>query len=359
MPTNEYPAFQFTYGDTCLRALGQLEPVNEKDALKRAQERGTGVIGVIPFDPQEPALLYVPETIERTPAPTVQEKTCPSPTRIEGIDNPEYRQNVGRAVEKMNNGELDKVVLSRLLHVYYEEDRPTLENIYHNLWAQQPRAYVFSMKLSDQSYLMGASPELVFGVEDGVFTTFPLAGSSPRTAPIGSTEDAQIGEALMRSAKDRAEHATVVADIKRCLSPVTEELHVPATPQLINTPQLWHLATKITGRLKDGMSALDGARAIHPTPAICGYPTHTARQVIRELESFERGFFGGLVGWMDPSGDGQWALVLRCAQVEPDHITLFAGAGLVKASTPDSEHRETGTKLGSFGQALNIKTVSS
>ena len=89
------------------------------------------------------------------------------------------------------------------------------------------------------------------------------------------------------------------------------------------------------------MTCLDGARAIHPTPAICGAPTEKALELIRQLESFERRYFGGLVGYMDAEGNGEWALVLRCAQVSPDEAVLYAGAGIVAESDPELEHTET------------------
>ena len=79
--------------------------------------------------------------------------------------------------------------------------------------------------------------------------------------------------------------------------------------------------------------------------------------MIRELESFERRYFGGLVGYMDAEGNGEWALVLRCAQVSPDEAVLYAGAGIVAESDPELEHTETGTKLGSFGRALGVETL--
>ena len=109
--------------------------------------------------------------------------------------------------------------------------------------------------------------------------------------------------------------------------------------------------------LPEGLTCLDGARAIHPTPAICGAPTEKALELIRQLESFERRYFGGLVGYMDAEGNGEWALVLRCAQVSPDEAVLYAGAGIVAESDPELEHTETGTKLGSFGRALGVETL--
>ena len=240
--------------------------------------------------------------------------------------------------------------------------------MYNNLRAQQPNTFVFSVKLPqghrglEHPYLMGASPELIFSTEPdtgegSAFKTHPLAGSAPRIAEHGSAEDEALGQRLMASRKDRGEHATVIADIRAQLEPMTRQLTIPEAPSLLQTPQLWHLGTPISGVLKQGMTCLDGARAIHPTPAICGAPTEAARRMIAELEPFSRDYFGGLVGYMNADGSGQWALVLRCAEVDAQTAILYAGAGIVAESDPVLEHTETGTKLGSFGRALGINTL--
>ncbi|MDO4897922.1 MAG: isochorismate synthase [Rothia sp. (in: high G+C Gram-positive bacteria)] len=345
--------FTLAQGNTVVRALGTLTPVDEHRALAVAAAQKSAVVGLLPFDPAQPAYLMVPEQLMREEHELPQETSQSAASLVKGVDNPGYRAAVARAVEMMNRGQLDKVVLARLLNIEFSADL-NLTGLVDTLRAQQPRATVFSVQLPGGDYLMGASPELVFRSDAAGFATGPLAGSAARTAPIGSTEDAQIGEALMKSAKDRAEHATVVNDIRQRLAPLTEELSIPAVPSLKSTPQLWHLGTDITGRLTPGLTSLDGARAIHPTPAICGTPTEAARQLIGQLEPFERGFFGGLVGYMDAEGRGQWHLVLRCARVSKRRAVLFAGAGIVKDSVPASEHAETATKFSTFARALGV-----
>lgn len=358
MNNDNFSDFLFARNGHMLTVSGELFRVEESNALTLAREHGTGVVGLIPFDPQKKPLLMVPRDWKTVSLHAAESCTdMPQPTSISGLDNPAYREAVAVALERLNRGELDKVVLARLLEVSYENAAINPADLYRNLLVQQPRAFVFSAKLPEsQNYLMGASPELVLRSVDGQFVTHPLAGSSPRIRPLGSTEDVQVGEGLMHSTKDRAEHATVVDDIRTRFEPFTQELEVPSVPSLLATPQLWHLGTRIIGKLLADVTSLDGARAIHPTPAICGFPTSPALKLIQELENFDRGYFGGLVGWMDTEGNGEWALTLRCAEVSRNHAKLFAGAGIIKGSTPASEHQETAHKLGSFGQALNILT---
>lgn len=165
--------------------------------------------------------------------------------------------------------------------------------------------------------------------------------------------DAALASGLLHSEKDLREHAIVVREIERILRPLCVELSVPAMPSAISTDTLWHLSTQIDGVLAEPVpTALDLARALHPTPAICGYPTALAREAIGALEGFARGYYAGLVGWQDESGDGEWALALRCAQVEGRHLRLYAGAGIVAGSDPESEYVETRTKLATLFRAL-------
>ena len=313
------PDFIFATGTRVLRAAGTMTPVTFEDALDEAKRAGSAVVGLIPFDPEAPAYLFVPERFEEEEVP-VPERTAKlaEPVSVTGRQNDRFRAAVATAVDRMKAGELSKIVLSRVLTARYAPGALNLDALYNNLRAQQRTAFNFAVRLPEGergmsgSYLMGASPELVFRTEGRTFKTHP---------------------------------------------PIAEELNVPQVPSLLKTPQLWHLATPIDGVLKEGLTCLDGARAIHPTPAICGAPTEKALEMIRELESFERRYFGGLVGYMDAEGNGEWALVLRCAQVSPDEAVLYAGAGIVAESDPELEHTETGTKLGSFGRALGVETL--
>lgn len=350
------PPFILAEGESILQAQGTLEVLgDEAEALALARQKGSGVVGLIPFDPDQEPLLGVSDQLIRYQAPAARDLSAlfPAPSALEGVDNEGYRQAVSQALVLLAGGRLEKVVLGRLLKVYYEQELD-LPSLYETLRAQQPSAQVFSFRLPQGRTLMGASPELVLASDAQGFRTKPLAGSSSRQALPGSMEDLKGAEALLASAKDRAEHATVVEDICRRLGPLTSELLVPAQPELVSTPQLWHLGTPMSGRLKAGISSLAAARAIHPTPAICGTPTDLARQVIADLEPFERSYFGGLVGYMDTQGYGSWYLVLRCAELEGPRATLFAGAGIVQGSQPASEHEETASKLGTFARALGL-----
>lgn len=341
------------------RAEGGSLLTEPEEARARAEERGTGVVGLLPFDPSAPSLLRVPlqwRRERRTPLPARPPQPLPRPVRARGWDSPEYRRGVAQVLAAIHDAVVDKAVLARLLTLDYAQEHPLdAEAVLANLLEQHPGAYVFAVRQEVPGhYVMGASPELVVSVQDGRLATHPLAGSAARGPGGESTADMQAGEALLHSAKDRAEHAMVIEDLAARLEPLCQDLEVPAAPSLLATPQLWHLGTRITGVLREGITSLDVARAVHPTPAICGVPRDAARELISRAEPEPRGTFGGLVGWNDVHGNGRWALNLRSASVSPQRARLFAGAGLVEGSTPEGEHRETATKLCTFLAALGL-----
>jgi isochorismate synthase len=114
------------------------------------------------------------------------------------------------------------------------------------------------------------------------------------------------------------------------------------------------LSTVIRARLRPPVpTALDLAALLHPTPAVCGLPRERARALIGRLEARPRGHYAGLVGWMDRHGNGRWVIALRCAELSPQGLVLFAGAGILPDSRPAQEHAETGAKLATMLQALD------
>jgi isochorismate synthase len=120
---------------------------------------------------------------------------------------------------------------------------------------------------------------------------------------------------------------------------------------------MWHLSTEIEATLltDNTTSIFDLIKNMHPTPAMCGTPTQLAKQHIESLEPHQRGFFSGLVGWCDAQGNGEWAIAIRCAEVSGNKVKLFAGAGVVPDSSPESEWLETSAKMRTMINAFGIK----
>lgn len=372
------PDFLFTSGQGTISAtdlgLPITTPACEWPLLERqiasalAAARAGGqtnplLIGAFAFDPAEASCLYVPgchkrgEKLAPTEAASVTEaeQTVEANRVISVQSTPpasDFQASVSAALDAFAQGRLSKVVLSRKLTLTLHQPADP-KRVMARLMAQNPRAFHFSLPLGQGRRLLGASPELLLRVSGGEVFTHPLAGSARRASE--PAQDEMVARDLLASRKDQHEHKLVIDEIRRVLIPHCRELAIPANPSLMSTDTLWHLGTPIAGRLNGGeASVLSLACQLHPTPALCGYPTELARQFIREQEPFRRALFSGIVGWCDSQGNGEWAVVIRCGVFDGHQVELFAGAGIVAGSDPAMEWAETGTKLGTMLKALGL-----
>ncbi|MGB7804260.1 MAG: isochorismate synthase [Actinomycetota bacterium] len=261
-----------------------------------------------------------------------------------------YQAMVSTAAQRIREGTMRKVVLARTMQV---EAGRTLDpvRLAHRLRAVDPHAFTFITPDGPDASLVGASPELLVAKRGLDVRSTPLAGSAPRSGD--PEEDRANANALLASAKDREEHAIVVEAIEDVLGTYCERLDHDREPVLVETANVWHLATRFEGRLRDpSPSVVELVAALHPTPAVGGTPTAVAKAAIDELEPFDRGGYAGAVGWMDAGGDGEWAIALRCARLDGQRATLYAGAGIVADSRPAAELDETDRKFRAFLDSL-------
>ncbi len=330
------------------------------------------VVGAIPFDERKKVRLIVPERIKvaaplQIPSVTVLKPSLAAAYTIAFVPEPAlYIRGVEQGLHYIHTGRLRKIVLSRTLQL--TSPVPVdVRQLLRNLAQHNMLGYTFAVDLSGQDSdeagadgsvssgrtLIGASPELLVSRIGAHLTANPLAGSRPRSND--AAEDQRLAAELLSSAKDLHEHEVVVRAVVAALQPYCRRLDVPDKPTLIHTETMWHLSTTIKGEIANpATSALDLAIALHPTPAVCGSPTEAAREAIREIEPFDRGFFAGMVGWCDAQGDGEWAVTIRCAEVEPHSLRLFAGAGVVEGSSPEAELAETAAKFRTMLMAMGL-----
>jgi len=272
------------------------------------------------------------------PEPTPKRRV-PRVTFAPGAVPPDaYETAVAEAVRRIDAGELEKVVLARqLLGELHEEDG--LRATINRLAEDYPDTWVFAV-----DGLIGASPETLVRVDHGTVSARVLAGTASRGA--GEASDRERAAALASSTKDLAEHALAVSSAVKRLTPHTARLDASPEPFTLQLPNLWHLATDLKGTLGDGSSSLDLVQAVHPTAAVAGTPRRIALRTLAELEGFDRGRYAGPVGWIDGDGDGEWAIALRCAQVDGDGtVAAYAGCGIVHDSVPADELAETVMKF--------------
>ncbi|MFW5419116.1 isochorismate synthase [Nocardiopsis sp. CNT-189] len=321
-------------------------------------------IGAVPFAPDAPAHLTVPAAVHTAPPlasardAAAERRALPGPWKAEALPEPEeHREAVHRAVRELGP-DLEKVVLARSLRLIGPGPVDAAQ-VLRNLAWRDPAGFTFAMNLPPRAELpgprtfIGASPELLVAKRGGRAASNPLAGSRPRSAD--PTKDQHNAVELLGSAKDRREHALVVDAVAEGLRPFCGRLDVPDEPELIRTATMWHLSTRVAGELADpDTPSVELARALHPTPAVCGTPTDAARGAISRLEPFDRGFYTGAVGYTDASGDGEWAVAIRCADISGDGLDLYAGGGIVEGSDPAEELDETSAKLRTLLLALGI-----
>ncbi|GFM81153.1 isochorismate synthase [Pseudomonas cichorii] len=258
-----------------------------------------------------------------------------------------WKQDVSNAVSWIQRSDLEKVVLARSQNVPAAQP---LHQVMQRLLHKQPNAYLFAFARQDSCFV-GASPECLLTVQGKAFRTMALAGTAPRGQ--SSADDAQLGEQLLASRKDNAEHAMVVASLKECLSQHCLELDIARQPRLHKLPHIQHLLTPVQGTLAPDARLLAMVESLHPTPAVGGLPRNQALDYIRNHEHLDRGWYAGPVGWLDDRGSGEFAVALRSALLDGNRATLFAGCGLVSESEPESEYRESDLKMQTMREALS------
>lgn len=253
----------------------------------------------------------------------------------------EWTAAVAEAVDAIRDEALRKVVLARSV-VVRSDDAPDGFDLVSHLERLYQQCFSFGWRGS-RSTFVGASPELLVRLDGGEVTSNPLAGSAGRGE--GEAEDRLLADELMRSTKDRVEHRYVVDDVVDRLVPLTEGLKVPDSPSLKRMATVHHLSTEIVGSALPGVHILDFVDALHPTPAVGGTSRDAAQAFIDKVETFDRGWYSGGIGWLDGAGEGEFAISLRCGLLDDTRAHLFAGAGIVEDSDPESELLETRLKL--------------
>ena len=275
----------------------------------------------------------------------------PAVTVADG-DHAAWVAAVSAAIARIGQGDVDKVVLARAVNAVGEgpvDERAVLER----LAADYDMCWTFSV-----DGMIGATPELLARVDHGLVTSRVLAGTIRMTGD--ETADLARAAKLARSSKDREEHSYAALSVTQVLATHCASVNVPDEPSVLHLPNVMHLATDITGALASAVGVLELVRDLHPSAAVCGTPTVDAARLIDELEGLDRARYAGPVGWVDSSGDGEWCIALRSAEIsrdDPSRLRLFAGCGIVAASDPESEWAESEAKLEPMRSALGCFDV--
>jgi isochorismate synthase len=257
----------------------------------------------------------------------------------------QYMAQVEAALDAIEAGKFEKVVLARSLQVTGDHDFD-LTSFLSSLRSMFPSCATLAIRDGDDLFV-SATPERLIALEGDQVTTAAVAGSAPRGR--SPEEEARHSAALSESEKERIEHELVKRSIREALSESCGSLSGPAVPRLLKLEGIQHLETPLRGRLhahrRGCTNVLNLVAMLHPTPAVGGAPRETALDWLEHFEALDRGWYAGPVGYVDGRGNGEFRVALRSALLRGRKARLFAGAGIVEGSEPASELAETRLKL--------------
>ena len=289
--------------------------------------------------------------------------TFPAPTSAEALPLPisrhdrpgaeAWRRGVAWALGAFERTSLEKVVLARQVAFAFAEPLDPLGLLSH-LQEATPGCFHFAFQPEAGVAFVGASPERLFRRRGRHVASEAVAGTRPRGTSAAA--DARLLEELLGSDKERREHGHVRRRVGEALAALSETVREDARPSELKLARGRHLYSGFRGLLREGVGTLNVLRALHPTPAVGGYPDEAARRAIERLEGFDRGWYAGPVGWMGP-GEAEFAVAIRSGLVEADRLTLFSGAGIVRGSEPEAEWREIEHKISDFVGVLGLSPV--
>ena len=292
------------------------------------------------------------EALEMLARPSSIEGSVPIPAtaarHTPPAADPRYEEIVATLVADIHAGEMLQTVPARRFE--FPCSVGPLE-IYRSLRRINPSPHLFAVDLGPNRSVLGASPELLVRVRDGVVATRPIAGTRPRSAdPI---EDQALEADLLADEKELAEHAMLVDlarnDVGRVAVPGS--VHVPALHSIERYSHVMHIVSEVEGDLAEGQDAFDAVRSVFPAGTLSGAPKVRAMQAIAELEGEQRGPYGGAIGFFAPD-DVEAAITIRSMVLKDGVAHVHAGAGIVADSVPARESAEVAAKAGAVLSAL-------
>ena len=273
------------------------------------------------------------------PLPPINDAPVPSSGEIQSnVTKGEFEENVLRAKEYIAAGDAFQIVLAQR---FSRKTNASPLMVYRALRATNPSPYMFFLHFSEDFALIGASPEMMVRLEDGMATYRPIAGSRPRGAT--AQEDKALEEDLLNDPKERAEHIMLVDLGRNDLGRVCEYGTVKVTDLMYieRYSQVIHIVSSVEGKLRPGMNAFDLLRVTFPAGTLSGAPKVRAMEIIEELEGTRRGTYGGAVGYFSFDGSMDTCITIRSLLMKNNTVYVQAGAGLVADSIPENEYQES------------------
>jgi menaquinone-specific isochorismate synthase len=253
----------------------------------------------------------------------------------------DWKKQIDFVVEEIKHEKIEKVVIAR--RVENEITTPiSWQNILDSLNNKYPTCTNFLFK-SGKSIFFGSTPEILIKYSGNDFFTEALAGSIKRG--IDSEQDKLLESELLKSEKNKAEHEAVIDYIKKSVFNFVDKVEIVNKPVVKKLPNIQHLQTSVTGKLKSKDQIFKIITSLFPTPAVCGIPKEQSLNMIEKTEQFDRGLFSGLIGWFNADNYGEFFVTIRSALVKDNKLYAYAGCGIVEGSNATEEFEETQLKL--------------
>ncbi len=263
-----------------------------------------------------------------------------APEFVSSFGEAPFKQAVSRIREYIAAGDVMQAVPSQRLSAPFTAEPVAL---YRALRRLNPSPYLYCLHLDDH-HVVGSSPEILVRVENGEVTVRPIAGTRVRGA--NAAEDRALEAELLADPKELAEHLMLIDLGRNDVGRVASTGSVRLTEKMVveRYSHVMHIVSNVTGRLREGLDALDALAAAFPAGTLSGAPKVRAMEIIDELEPVKRGIYGGAVGYLGWDGNMDTAIAIRTAVIKDSQLHVQAGAGVVADSDPQSEWNETMNK---------------
>jgi anthranilate synthase component I len=286
----------------------------------------------------------------KQPLPAIFTEEATTSTELQSnMPREKFEDNVRRAKEYIKEGDAFQIVLSQR---FGRETSASPLMIYRALRALNPSPYMFLLQFNDDLQIIGASPEMMVRLEDGVASVRPIAGTRKR----GKTtiEDDELAQDLLDDPKECAEHIMLVDLGRNDLGRVCDygTVKVPNMMYIERYSHVMHIVSQVEGRIREGMDAFDLLRATFPAGTLSGAPKVRAMEIIEELEGVRRGPYGGAVGYFSFDGSMDTCITIRTLLMKGNTFYVQAGAGIVADSDPAREYEESVNKAKALAVAV-------
>lgn len=260
---------------------------------------------------------------------------------LEADSRDAWETAVASGLSAIREGRVDKVVLSRrqklvAAHPFSSKD------LLVNLIDGPARGTVLSYRYGDV-FFCGCTPELLVRKRGAVVESMCLAGTT--SAGANEDENARFATELLTDPKNLREHAHVVDFIREVFRRNCHDVEIADNPNILSLQHVQHLYTPAKAEVIEGKTLFGLMTELHPTPALSGTPVGEALMLIRRIEAYNRGLFGGAVGYVDGNGDGEFSVALRTGVFDGEIGWVYAGCGIVEGSVATDEYDEIDMKL--------------